>query len=127
MSNENQYKVGDTAVCRFCGKEIFFVGPHWLHPENATPDHKGLPVEDLKLYCIDDGERHWIAHVSENALKEYASEWYDIDLDYIEQIVEWPHDKEFTIYLSVFVCARIKVWVHYHPPQFYKLICFNGG
>lgn len=99
MSNENQYKVRDTAVCRFCGKEIFFVGPHWLHPENATPDHKGLPVEDLKLYCIDDGERHWIAHVSENALKEYASEWYDIDLDYIEQIVEWPHDKEFTIYL----------------------------
>lgn len=99
MSNEDQYKFGDTAVCRFCGKEIFFVGPHWLHPENATPDHRSLPVEDLKLYYIDDGEGHWIAHVSEKALKEFAFKWYDIDPDNIEQIVEWPHDKEFTLSL----------------------------
>lgn len=99
MSNKPRYKVGDTAVCRFCDEEIFFVGPHWLHPGNATPDHTGLPLEDLKLYCIDDGEQHWIAHVSEEALKEDAYKWYDIDPDNIEQITEWPPDIEFTIHL----------------------------
>lgn len=100
MSNDKQYEVGDTAVCRFCGKEIVLMWPHWIHPENATPDHKGLPVEALKLFCIDDGERHFIAHVSEEALKEDAYKWYDIDPDNIEQITEWPPDVEFTIHLT---------------------------
>lgn len=54
---------------------------------------------ELKLFCVDDGEKHWIAHVSEDTLKEDACKWYDIDPGDIEQITEWPPDVEFTIHL----------------------------
>lgn len=49
MSSEKQYMIGDTAVCRSCGKKIFYVGPYWQHEGKAQPRHIGQPLEAVPV------------------------------------------------------------------------------
>ena len=55
---------------------------------------------ELKLFCVDDMEKHWIVSESEEALKRDLFGYYDIDLDSVRSITELPADALFEIYLN---------------------------
>lgn len=58
MSDEKQYEMGDTAVCRSCGKGLVYRGKYWEHV-GGTPRHVAVPVDikpvDIKYEWINLG------------------------------------------------------------------------
>lgn len=40
------YKIGDTSLCRSCGKPIEYIGPYWRHT-TTSPRHDGIPTPSL--------------------------------------------------------------------------------
>jgi hypothetical protein len=54
-------------------------------------------MNELKLFLIDDGERHWIASINEDAARKRAIEYYQLDNDLIESITEVPTNDILTV------------------------------
>lgn len=55
---------------------------------------------ELKLFCVDDGEKYWIAHESKEALLERIEEWFDIEPEDIEELYEVDPSEVFTICMT---------------------------
>lgn len=54
---------------------------------------------ELKLFCIDDFEQHWVAHESADAAVDYAVKHYCMEPENVQSVKEVGMDEPFRIFL----------------------------